>query len=146
MKTSWIRKQNPTTITNGHKTVKNGFNQMECQQCVSLCYSSNTKKNNKWEERSWQWRISDQLQSRLVNQLRAGHTYVPYIGEVSLHTLSVHFLPILPLTPPTPLTQLYFHALTHSILSPLTGYTLSPLTHSNFSPLPAPFPIHSRTY
>lgn len=39
-----IKKQNPTTITNGHKTVKSGFNQMECQQCVSLCCSCNTKK------------------------------------------------------------------------------------------------------
>lgn len=132
---------------------------MECQQCVSLCCSCNTKKitSGKRDHGCGGLQINYKV-GKSINCEKG--MLICHTGEVSLHTLSLHFLPTLPLTPPSIfmhsptqfypllLAQLSLHSLGFSSLhshtlrcfpnlsfSTLSPLTHSPLLHSTLSPL-----------
>lgn len=153
METSWIKtwKQNPTTITNGHKTVKMALTKWNVSS-VPRYAAHVIRKNNKWEERSWLWRISDQLQSRLVNHLRDRHSYLPYRRSLTPHSLSplspysstnsihstlfscTHSLHSIPSHWPHSLSTLSLHFLpTPNTFLPLTHVLTDQSTHSYHS-------------
>lgn len=130
METSWIKtwKQNPTTITNGHKTVKMALTKWNVSSVPRYAAHVIRKKitSGKRDHGCGGFQINYKV-GKSINCEKG--MLICHTGEVSLHTLSLHFLPTLPLTPPS----IFMHSPTQ-FYPPLTGSTLSPLTHSTFSP------------
>lgn len=131
METSWIKtwKQNPTTITNGHKTVKMALTKWNVSSVPRYAAHVIRKKitSGKRDHGCGGFQINYKV-GKSINCDREGHAYLPYRRSLTPHSLT-------PLSPySSTYSTIYFHALIYSILSPLTGSTLSPLTHSTFSP------------
>lgn len=128
METSWIKtwKQNPTTITNGHKTVKMALTKWNVSSVPRYAAHVIREKitSGKRDHGCGGFQINYKV-GKSINCEKG--MLICHTGEVSLHTLSLHFLPTLPLTPPS----IFMHSPTQFYppsLAPLSLHSLTPLS------------------